>query len=635
MRSGLILTEPLAAPPAEPRPAARRGGILRTLGSLKMAVCLILGIAVYSTLGMWWEGRAGAEGSRAWFWGPWYFDALLGLLGVNIASAALVRYPWPRRLTGFVITHAGLLVLLAGSFVTRYFGMEGHVALAEGERTDWLTLPHEVLEVTLPDGTTRSLRADAGGAWTRGSPWRLDRSPYAIRVERYLPSSTVEERFAPAEPGLGPPALEVALESPMFGTQAHWLLPTERERSQVDLEGMLVLAAQWLPTADAERAFGDVTPRAREYRVYYDLPADGAAGTRTARVRLGDATERTFVVDDWLGRPFDLGDGARATVQRALANVRVVAGPDGRFVLEDSPDAQAGPALEVEIAWDGGRQEHTAFARFPEMHSRRGHGAAVADRNAVLLGCTPDGRVLARLNDPTGRADGTARPLAIGEALATPWAGIAIRARQMLPSAERKLEIVEGPAPDGNPAHAVPAAQLHVLGAGDEAHAWIRLGADGQIVHHGAGHLRVRWGAARHPLGFALRLRDFRKVDYPGTTSPASFESDVDVADFAGARMVTIRMNEPLVQGARAWWPGSGLTFYQSSFEQHPDGTEISVFSVAHDPGFPIVMLGSGLIVFGIFTMFYLIPYFTPRRRGVSPPAAGAAGAGTPAQGGA
>ena len=41
---------------------------------------------------------------------------LLAFLGDNILCAALIRYPWKKRQTGFVITHAGLLILLAGSY---------------------------------------------------------------------------------------------------------------------------------------------------------------------------------------------------------------------------------------------------------------------------------------------------------------------------------------------------------------------------------------------------------------------------------------------------------------------------------------------------------------------------------------
>ena len=45
--------------------------------------------------------------------GP-YFAILLAFLGTNILCAALIRFPWKKRQTGFVITHAGLLIVLAG-----------------------------------------------------------------------------------------------------------------------------------------------------------------------------------------------------------------------------------------------------------------------------------------------------------------------------------------------------------------------------------------------------------------------------------------------------------------------------------------------------------------------------------------
>jgi len=48
-----------------------------------------------------------------WIYQTKGFAILLAFLGTNILCAALIRYPWKKRQTGFVITHAGLLVLLA------------------------------------------------------------------------------------------------------------------------------------------------------------------------------------------------------------------------------------------------------------------------------------------------------------------------------------------------------------------------------------------------------------------------------------------------------------------------------------------------------------------------------------------
>ena len=58
---------------------------------------------------------------------------LLAFLGMNILCAALIRYPWKKRQTGFVVTHVGLLTLLAGSFYSVRTADEGQVGMIEGD----------------------------------------------------------------------------------------------------------------------------------------------------------------------------------------------------------------------------------------------------------------------------------------------------------------------------------------------------------------------------------------------------------------------------------------------------------------------------------------------------------------------
>jgi hypothetical protein len=61
---------------------------------------------------------------------------------------------------------------------------------------------------------------------------------------------------------------------------------------------------------------------------------------------------------------------------------------------------------------------------------------------------------------------------------------------------------------------------------------------------------------------------------------------------------------------------GRQLRFFQENY-MAPDkerGTPLgSVFRVNYDPGRPVKYLGSGLIVFGIFLMFYMRAYFFKR----------------------
>ncbi|NQT38703.1 MAG: hypothetical protein HQ581_14495, partial [Planctomycetes bacterium] len=61
-----------------------------------------------------------------------WFAVLLAVLGINVLNAALTRLPWKRRHVGFLVTHAGILVLLFGCWVSRRGGEEAYLTVYEG-----------------------------------------------------------------------------------------------------------------------------------------------------------------------------------------------------------------------------------------------------------------------------------------------------------------------------------------------------------------------------------------------------------------------------------------------------------------------------------------------------------------------
>src|SRR5574340_473301 len=97
-------------------PARREApAAFRWLASLELAVILIVLLAVILAVATFIEGGYGRD-YAAWFvYGSTWFAAFLGLLGLNILAAALIRLPWKKRHFAFLVTHAGLLVLLVGS----------------------------------------------------------------------------------------------------------------------------------------------------------------------------------------------------------------------------------------------------------------------------------------------------------------------------------------------------------------------------------------------------------------------------------------------------------------------------------------------------------------------------------------
>ncbi len=108
---------------------------LRVLASLALTVVLLVVIAVVLSCGTILESLQGAEAARAVYYAPWFF-ALQGLFALNIVAALWERWPRNRWRIGFVITHASMLVILAGALITARSAVEGRIALWEGESSN-------------------------------------------------------------------------------------------------------------------------------------------------------------------------------------------------------------------------------------------------------------------------------------------------------------------------------------------------------------------------------------------------------------------------------------------------------------------------------------------------------------------
>jgi hypothetical protein len=102
-------------------------------------------------------------------------------------------------------------------------------------------------------------------------------------------------------------------------------------------------------------------------------------------------------------------------------------------------------------------------------------------------------------------------------------------------------------------------------------------------------------------------------------------------------RPVTITMNAPIdfsdPETGRSyrlfqesfmgpWLPGDELyDRFTKNLAEKPERLEASVLTVNYDPGRGVKYAGSGLIVVGIFTMFYMRAYFFgPRKQTVPAP---------------
>lgn len=77
-----------------------------------------------------------------WTYSHPLFLILLALIFVNILVSALQRWPFTVKHIPFLATHLGLLMIIGGLFIKNSLGVQGSLDVLEGQKNEWLTLPH-------------------------------------------------------------------------------------------------------------------------------------------------------------------------------------------------------------------------------------------------------------------------------------------------------------------------------------------------------------------------------------------------------------------------------------------------------------------------------------------------------------
>jgi hypothetical protein len=210
------------------------GRVLTFLSSLRLAVVTMVTLGAVCAYATFYEMQNGTPAAqRDIYQTPW-FAFILGLLGLNVFSVMVSRYPWTKHHIGFLTAHVGILLVLAGSVVSLYRGLDSNMALFEGETSERVSLLDKTLQVSVP-GLGTSGTFPVAFEKKAPAPGREKRFPVGggvvLVADDYQPHVTVAEAFEPAAAGV--PALHFLLEAPM-ATQEQWLVADDPQRSHVD-----------------------------------------------------------------------------------------------------------------------------------------------------------------------------------------------------------------------------------------------------------------------------------------------------------------------------------------------------------------------------------------------------------------
>ena len=638
--------------------------LLDFFASLKLAICLILSLAFYLAAATCYEAAYGTRAVQDVIYTSRPFVLLMALLAINVMAAVLVRYPWKRKQTGFIITHVGIETLLLGCLLSFRYSVDGRVSLEPGQKSEIINLNDEEVGVEMQDEGGRERRHvfpiqlwhEAGypglarfvlgsfglmdlpqeARWPQGHTvsWPMGGGA-KLTVLDWLPAAVAQTNVQPTPDGF--PAVIVHLgghlPNGMPMDQTIPMVADGQGNGMVRPFGGTLEMNLWKARSDDEvREFMHPPDRTK-------LPEMGRVDVYLGGKQYTiDVDAKTYNQDQVLG-----DSGFKASVEDYIIHA-----PPPQLPENHGQDAIAAepidPQIRFRLTGPLGVRRYLLAAWHPQfMASLDGdnpdqHGTARPDdpliwywhpqtyftttdgtRGRLHLLQGPDGKLYGRLFK-LAQADQTPAPpfeVQVGREMPNFWNTISLAIAQHCASGQ----LVN----DYRPAHIVPrqmdqhtrAIKVAMDIDGSHQETWLALGDQPVELTTARGPVQVDYDYHEFELGFSVGLEHAEQTNDPGSNEPAAYASQVTIVGSDkddGSHGIT--MNEPLTV--------QGLTFYQSAFA-NVEGTAISTLSVRHDPGWVIKYIGCGLIVGGIFTMFYMKAYFQK-----SPAQAAAAAAGKP-----
>lgn len=559
-------------------------------GSLRMAVILIIVIAAVLSWGTLYEVRYGTAAVQRFIYTAWWFELLLGFLGLNLATVAIQRRPWKKKHIPFLAAHLGIILILIGGILSGRLGVDGQLIIREGETERTLLLPGKLLTAHQPNpGSLQFIPTNfETRAWVQEPNFNwsilLDGRSVELTVDKYYPNAILNERI---EGGgeVENPAIRLLLSKPMIQDTV-WLLSRDPERFGIGWDEGHLLFLEPETEAQAKELLEPSSKDAKHSR--------GVVGIRFKNKR--DVFEIP-VPEELKGSQRIPGTSYRVAFKDYFPDF--VIGPNGLMTQSLSPN---NPAISLVLSGPEGEDPYLLFALHPEFQEMHGFGHTIDAEltythqaghilppNAIVLIRNPSGTLSAVLTGRAGERD-VIKALEVGKAYEQPWLETTFTVDVYYPKARVEQEVT-------NRGDTVRAEAIHVIVTDEDRseEAWIGLEQSVELFD-GEDPLILEYRHAREDLPVSIKLIDFRKIDYPGTQMAAGFESDVQLIDKERGMILlrTISMNKPLKH--------RGYSFFQSSFI--PGAVETTILSVRKDPGTPVVYTGCLLLVLGIIGMF-------------------------------
>lgn len=227
--------------------------IFQFLGSLKMAVIVILALGVLSAVGTFLESRYNTEFAQVLVYKSVWMYITMGFLSVSLIFSAVERLPWKKKHLPFLIAHIGLLVLLLGSYITQKVGLDGSLTIPMNSKSGLVSItPKDLSLYASYDGDNYKLLYQKEVDFISKDPESHDYSmpveDSTIKITNYYPFAVPKQLVKKTDKDWDRPAIRFLLKNENVNF-SDWLV---LERSEVKRD---LGPAQLIFTKDFNKEF--------------------------------------------------------------------------------------------------------------------------------------------------------------------------------------------------------------------------------------------------------------------------------------------------------------------------------------------------------------------------------------------
>lgn len=201
----------------------------KPLASLKLAVFIILSIAVITAVGTIIEAKYDSYAAKKLVYDTWYMYSILGLLVLNLLAVMVDRWPWKKRHAAFVLAHIGIIIILGGGLLTMKFGLDGSMRVGIGEDGTFVqTAETDIVVYTSFDGDRYSKTFEKEVDFfshlpTESKPFVIPAYESEIRIVDYQKYVLPSRKVMPGQDGKNGAGLRFQIQNPNVNV-IEWLV---------------------------------------------------------------------------------------------------------------------------------------------------------------------------------------------------------------------------------------------------------------------------------------------------------------------------------------------------------------------------------------------------------------------------